>query len=86
MPGGQDAIVLPEDPDDSVQMEIVMEHIHEWFASGDFTDDNVADCARGIVDCLNERRLELLGYFAESDDIPPFVGRHVVERSNKEAS
>ncbi len=79
MPGGENAVIVPDDRDRTAQIEIIMNHVHEWFDSelSDDAKEDIEDCSAGIADDLNVRRLALLGYFNEPDDLPPFVERRV---------
>ncbi len=85
MPGGEGAIIVPDDPDRTAQIEIIRDHILTWFDAelSEAGEQDIEDCSAEIADDLNVRRLDLRGYFSEPDDIPAFVARHVVERSTK---
>jgi hypothetical protein len=72
MPGGENAIIVPPDPDRDRQEEILIEHITDWFGSK-VPERDIIDCAGGAVDDLNLRRLTLLN----PPELPPFVEDHL---------
>lgn len=73
MPGGQNPVVIPPDPDEDAQLAITEQIIRAWFK--DAPNRDIIDCASEVISALAERRSSLGP--DEEIELPPFVARHI---------
>jgi hypothetical protein len=65
MPGGENAIIVPDGPDRTAKIEVVISVLKDWGVG----PEDREDCAREII--------EELARPVDSGDLPPFIERRV---------
>lgn len=65
MPGGENVVIVPDDPEQTAEIEVVISVLEDWGVD----PDDREDCAREIV--------EELARPVDSGELPPFIQRRV---------
>ncbi|MGO8869908.1 MAG: hypothetical protein ACLQPH_00635 [Acidimicrobiales bacterium] len=61
MPGGENSVAYPPDPDEDEQVEIIIAVITEWFGAVlENREEDIEDCAGNIAHALKNRRHALI--------------------------
>jgi hypothetical protein len=69
MPGGENSIDYPSDPDETTQIAIIVTILEKWIESDEDDGGDEEDVARSIVESLNARRWSLIEEANAADDI-----------------